>query len=42
MAGIAVTDLPSASPDPAATGEAEVRTPDPAFEDGGDADALAS
>jgi hypothetical protein len=42
MAGISVTDLPSSAPDPAAVADTEVRTPDPAFDQGGDADALAS
>ena len=42
MAGLAATDLPMPAPDPGATAETEVRTPEPLAEDGDDADALAS
>jgi hypothetical protein len=42
MAGLAATDLPVTTPDPAASTEAEVYTPEPLPSDGGDADALAS
>jgi hypothetical protein len=42
MAGLAPTDLPVTAPDPSTSIEAEVRTPEPAPEEGGDADALAS
>ena len=42
MAGLAATDLPMPAPDAGAVIESDVRTPDPALEAGGDADALAS
>ena len=42
MAGLAPTDLPAAAPDPSTSTEAEVRTPEPVADEGGDADALAS
>ena len=42
MAGLAATDLPMPTPDPGASAETEVRTPEPLAEDGDDADALAS
>ncbi len=43
MAGVAPTDLPAASPEPAQPTETEVRTPEPeATDEGGEADAIAS
>jgi hypothetical protein len=42
ISGVAVTDLPAATPIPDEPAESEVRTPDPETGDGGEADAIAS